>query len=69
MTTKKNNVVGIRLSDDELKQLDGIMMEEGFVSRNAVIYKAIFEFLRSKRLEKSGHRIVYEGTVEPRKQQ
>jgi metal-responsive CopG/Arc/MetJ family transcriptional regulator len=65
MSTTKNNVIGIRLSDDEMEQLDAIMVEDGFTSRAAVGYKAIFEFLRSKRLERKGQRIVYQHIGKP----
>jgi metal-responsive CopG/Arc/MetJ family transcriptional regulator len=61
----RRNIVATRLTDKELEALDLIIEEEGITDRASILYKIIFDFLKSKRLEKQGQRIVLEHKGQP----
>ena len=65
--TTSDNIVAFRLPEEMIAQLDKETIEEGFKTRSDLLYKIVFDYLRSRRLDRSGHRIVYEGIIEPQK--
>ena len=69
MIDKRKHVVSTKLTDSENRQLMEIIEEEHYVGKSALLYMIVADYLRSKRLERSGHRIVYESVVEPHKPQ